>query len=79
MHTQEAFNSGNKEKYRKLRNVCNRKAPLLKPHFYQRSVDNACDDNSNIAHLFLSLDLRKNLTLLTMFARLTCLVYYIGC
>ncbi len=35
--------------------------------------------NSDIAHLFLSLDLRKNLILLTMFAQLTCLVYYIGC
>ncbi len=35
--------------------------------------------NSDIAHLFLSLDLRKNLILLTMFARLTCLVYYVGC
>ncbi len=35
--------------------------------------------NSNITHLFLSLDLRKNLILLTMFARPTCLVYYIGC
>ncbi len=35
--------------------------------------------NSDIAHLFLSMDLRKNLILLTMFARLTCSVYYIGC
>ncbi len=35
--------------------------------------------NSDVAHLFLSLDLRNNLILLTMFARLTCLVYFIGC
>ncbi len=35
--------------------------------------------NSDIAHLFLSLDLRKNLFLLTMFARLTSLVVYYMC
>ncbi len=35
--------------------------------------------NSHISHLFLSLDLRNNLSLLTKFARLTCLVHYIGC
>ncbi len=33
----------------------------------------------HIVHMFLSLDLRMILILLTMFARLTCLVYYIGC
>ncbi len=35
-HRQEALKSGNKEKYKKLRNECNRKAPLLKAGFYQR-------------------------------------------
>ncbi len=35
--------------------------------------------NSDIAHLLIALDLRKNLILLTIFTRLTCLVYYIGC
>ncbi len=33
----------------------------------------------NIVHLFLSLDLKIILILLTMFAQLTCLVYYIEC
>ncbi len=45
-HRQEAFKIGNKEKYKKLINECNRKAPLLKAGFYQRSVDNVCDDRN---------------------------------
>ncbi len=35
--------------------------------------------NSDIVLLFLSMDLRKYFILITMFARLTCIVYYIGC
>ncbi len=73
------------------RNGIQHHAPLDDPYIYLVKCNIICSYSSNfnlfflvfttsdMAQLFLSLDLRKNLILLAMFARLTCSVYYIGC